>query len=315
MKKFLIFLIALAALTASAAPKTQLKQSLDSAYLLMGKTTTLKIEMVHEGPLTGEQVIQAKALPPQVEIADEGVTDTVSLGNNRWELRREVTLQSFDSGLYVLPPVLYIQDGETIASQTVALKVIPVPVDSLTDIHPYAPAADAGLRWYDRLPDWIVDYGLSILIALLVIAAGIFVWYRWLRKPAKGAAVERQIKKEPPYETAVRALNVLHGEHLCENGQEKEFYTRLTEILRVYLQDRFGINAMEMTSSEILHALRHNEATRMPGRLMTDILNMADFVKFAKVRPLPDDNAKTFRAAREFVEETRPMPEVPTQKP
>lgn len=302
-----LLLIALAAATLSAATGPQLKQTLDSAYLLMGKKTVINVEMLKNGAPRGAIVVQDKKMPAEVEIADPGTTDTVSLGNDRWQLRRQVVIQSFDSGLYTLPPVVYLEGGETIAtSGTLALKVIPVPVDTLTDIHDYAGTADAGLRFSDRLPDWLVDYGWWILLGLVLVAAGVFVWWKWLRKPATAEAV-KAVKKEPPYEVAVKELNILHEEHLCEQGQEKEFYTRLTEILRVYLQDRFGINAMEMTSTEILHALQHNEETRLPRRYMTDILNMADFVKFAKVRPLPDDNAKSFRAAMQFVEDTRPV--------
>lgn len=300
---------------ASAVPGLQLKQSLDSAYLLMGKKTAITVELLCDGVPDGVIVIQDKKMPPEVEISEPGETDTTSLGNDRWELRRRIVIQSFDSGLYTLPPVLYMRGNDTLArSSAMALKVIPVPVDTLTDIHDFAPVADAGLKWTDRLPDWIVDYGWWILLGCLLITVGVFAWRKWLRKPTEAAGEEVTVKKAPPYETAVRELNQLREEHLCEHGQEKEFYTRLTEILRVYLQDRFGINAMEMTSTEILHALASNEETRLPRRHMTEILNMADFVKFAKVRPLPDDNAKTFRSAMQFVEDTRPVA-VPAEQP
>lgn len=290
-----------------AAPQAKLKQQLDSAYLLMGKKTAVAVELLSDKEPHGAIVVQSQKMPREVEIADQGTTDTVNLGNDRWQLRRTIIIQSFDSGFYSLPPVLYIEGGETIASSPLALKVIPVPVDTLTDIHDYAATADAGLRWYDRLPDWLVDYGAWILLALILIAAATFLGLKYLRRKANGPAV-KTVRKEPPYEAAIRQLEHLRQENLCERGQEREFYTRLTEILRIYLQERFGINAMEMTSTEILSALSNNEETRMPKRYMTEILNMADFVKFAKVRPLPDDNVKTFRSAMQFVEDTRPLP-------
>ena len=118
-----------------------------------------------------------------------------------------------------------------------------------------------------------------------------------------------QKKKLPPYEIAVRRLNALKEAGLWERGQEKDYYTRLIDILRDYLQERFGINAMEMTSQQIVKALSANEATRMPNRHMRNIVEIADFVKFAKARPLPDDNVKAFNNAMQFVEETRPAPE------
>ena len=64
-----------------------------------------------------------------------------------------------------------------------------------------------------------------------------------------------------------------------------------------------------MTSTQILSTLEHNEQTRLPRRFMSRVLEIADFVKFAKVRPLPDDNVQAFNSAMQFVEETKPQPE------
>lgn len=118
-----------------------------------------------------------------------------------------------------------------------------------------------------------------------------------------------QKKRLPPDRIAIDRLNALREAQLWEKGQEKEYYTRLIDILRDYLQERFGINAMEMTSSQILKALEANEETRMPHRYMQKVVEIADFVKFAKVRPMPDDNVRSFQNAMQFVEETRPVEE------
>ena len=116
-----------------------------------------------------------------------------------------------------------------------------------------------------------------------------------------------RLRKVPPYELAMQALTRLKSEKLCENGHEKEYYTRLTEILRTYLEQRFGINAMEMTSTQIMQQVSRHDETRPSAGLMKQILEMADFVKFAKVRPLPDDNVKSFTMATRFVEDTKPV--------
>ena len=102
------------------------------------------------------------------------------------------------------------------------------------------------------------------------------------------------------------ALSQLRDEKLWQEGREKEYYTHLTDILREYLFGRFGIQAMEMTSSQILSILRSNQETKVLNKQMKEILEMADFVKFAKVKPTPDDNEAAMRNAVAFVEETRP---------
>lgn len=286
-----------------AASEFSAKSELDSVYLLMGKQTRLHVNVV--GPLseTGG-IVAIDSMWKDVEIISMGEPEINDLGNNRKELRQDIIIQSFDSGMYTLPPVIYLQEGETIFTNRPVLKVIPVAVDSMVTVHDYADVADVNRHFFDYFPDWVTDYGAWILLTLAVIAISLFIYLKWLRKgqipliPAK--------KPVPPYQLAIQRLEELRNEHLCERGEEKEYYTRLTDILRSYLDKRFGINAMEMTSTQIKNALRSNEATRLPERYMTRILEIADFVKFAKVRPLPDDNEQAFRSAMQFVEDTKP---------
>lgn len=296
----------LASLSVQGA-NTVVKASLDSAYLLMGKQTLLHVSVV--GNLPDSCTVQVVDTAwRDVEIA--GITEPQinDLGNNRKELLQDVIVQSFDSGMYTLPPVYFIDGSETIASNRPVLKVLPVAVDSMLTVHDYTDVVDVKRHFLDYFPDWISDYGIWILLALVVIGGGIFVYLKWLRKgklplvPAK--------KPVPPYQLAMQQLQTLHDEHLCEKGEEKEFYTRLTDILRSYLDARFGINAMEMTSTQIRRSLRENADTKMSEKYMSRILEIADFVKFAKIRPLPEDNAAAYKSALQFVEDTKPAPVV-----
>lgn len=301
----------LSSMTSSAATHS-VKASLDSAYLLMGRQTRLHLEIIEDKDAAGQLLIKGDTLVKEVEVIDMSQADTTDLGNNRVQIKRDLLIQSFDSGLYTLPPILYASGGDTSATDRLTLKVIPVSVDSLATIHTYAGVEEGESRWYDFMPDWITDYWGWYLLAAILIAGGI-VGYLLITK--KGRAVILPAKKPvPPYELAMRQLNELKEQHLCENGQEREFYTRLTEILRDYLARRFGINAMEMTSSQIVSILESNAETKLPNRYMKQILEIADFVKFAKVRPLPDDNVKAFSSAMQFVEDTRPLPEPESPK-
>ena len=98
-------------------------------------------------------------------------------------------------------------------------------------------------------------------------------------------------------------------EKLWQAGQEKEYFTRLIDILREYIDSRFSINAMEMTTTEILNSLRSNKESKLAENNIRKILEVADFVKFAKMRPLPEDNEMAMRNALEFVEMTIPQEE------
>lgn len=308
MYKLIFILTLIVASSANAMAGIVVKASLDSAYILMGKQTALHVSAVGELPVNAA-VYMVDSVWKDVEIASVSEPKISDLGNGRKEILQDVIIQSFDSGMYTLPPVYYMAGGETIASNRPVLKVIPVPVDSMVTVHDYADVADLPRHFFDIFPDWVTDYGVWILLVLIVIGGGLFVYFKWIRKGK--LPILPQKKPVPPYQLAMERLQTLHAEHLCERGEEKEFYTRLTDILRSYLDARFGINAMEMTSTQIRRSLRENNDTKTSEQYMSRILEIADFVKFAKIRPLPEDNISSYNDALQFVEDTKPVEVVP----
>lgn len=307
IEKLLVVIVALVGINTAVAANPTIKVSLDSAYLLMGKTTPLHVELVNDASASGHILIPKDSVCDKVEVLKILNADTSSVGSGRQEIKLDILLQSFDSGMYRLNPIKYVEGSETISSNQPVLKVIPVSIDTLQTIHDYADVADIDRSFIDYLPDFVVDYGLWILALILVLGIAAYIVYVVTKK--KNPFAPAPEKPVPPYEKALQELNQLRGEKLCEQGRERDFYTRLTDILRVYLHGRFGINAMEMTSTQIRHTLQHNEETRLSKKNMDQVLETADFVKFAKVRPLPDDNVKAFNSAMQFIEDTKPLPE------
>lgn len=305
LKSILITLaLTVTTIGAYAAPAT-VKANLDSAQIVMGQITAMHVTIVKNETDHVTLLQIPDTLMTGVEVNSRTKPDTVDLGNGRQEIRQDIIIQSFDSGLYMLPPILLLQGNDTVKSNQVVLKVLPANVDTLKTVHDYAPVIEVDRKLIDYVPEFILDYGIWILLALALIAAGVYVWMK-LMKEGKTAKPK---KVEPPYNVAMRELQQLNQENLPARGEDKEFYTRLTEILRVYLQNRFNINAMEMTSQQILDSLNANEETRLPKQYMQQVLEVADFVKFAKLRPLPDDNVKSFQSALSFVEDTKPVPQ------
>lgn len=307
--KHIISLIAaiFLALTPVAAAPVTIKAHLDSAYILMGKQTAINIDIVQDKGVTGHFITNnGDTLTREVEVIKNYAPDTTSLSNDREEIIRKVIIQSFDSGLYTLPPYVYVVGNDTFSTTPLALKVMPVEVDTLQTIHDYAGVADPNTKLWDYLPDFVVDYWwIMLVIAFIVLLVAIWLAFFKGKKRADFAPKQKPI---PPYELALQQLDRLKSEKLCENGLEKEYYTRLTEILRNYLDSRFGINAMEMTSSQIIRQINSNAETKPSAPILNRILEMADFVKFAKVRPLPDENATAFNNAVKFIEDTKPAP-------
>ncbi|MBD5226071.1 MAG: protein BatD [Bacteroidales bacterium] len=279
--------------------------AIDSSQITMGYRTAIKIETIESAASPSHLVLDKETFPGEVEVVDWVYGDTIDLGNGMIETQRALIVQPFDSGVYTIPPFMLVNGPDTLRSKALTLKVNPVDVSHMEDINPLAPPARFHSKWYDWLPDWLTEYWGWYLLALLIIAGGVCGYLIYTKKVTVNILPQK--KRLPPDLVAFNRLNELKDAQLWERGQEKEYYTRLIDILREYLQERFGINAMEMTSSQILKALRSNEETRLPQKYMEKVVEIADYVKFAKVRPMPDDNVRSWQNAMQFVEETRPV--------
>lgn len=307
--KYVLYILILIIANNSLMASVSFNAKLDSATLLMGNQTIIHLEILQDESQKGHILNEPKQSDTIIEIV-RGVeftkivrNDTSIVGNNI-QINRDYLIQSFDSGLYTIPPFKYVIGVDTFKSKPLTLKVLPVAIDSIyTSIHDYADLENVESKWFDILPNWVIDYWGPILIIFVIILGIIAVIY--ILK-SKGKSIIPRKKVIPPYELAMIKLTKLKELRLCENGQEKEFYTQLTDILREYLTGRFNINAMEMTTTQIINSLKSNKESQMTNNNMELILEMADFVKFAKVRPLPDDNTKVYQAAIQFVTDTKP---------
>ena len=278
------------------------KAKLDSATLLMGKTTTLHLEITQDkearGFFPGEQLDTLNAM---IEIAERPVADTTDLGNNRIQINRDLIIQSFDSGMWIIKPIPYVVNGDTAYCNQLTLKVLPVDVSQMKDINDIKPVEDVPFNLFD----WLPDYWWAWLLLFLLLGAGIWAYKKYYKKGVNPLKPSK--KRLPPYEEAMINLRNLKAAQLWQQGQEKEYFTGLTDILRVYIDRRFHINAVEMTSSQIIDTLKKNEETKAVNEQLEMILEVADIVKFANARPLADDNEVAYQRAVNFVEETRPV--------
>lgn len=307
---FLLMFVAMLNVPVEAS-QTLITAKLDSTILMMGKMTHLNVVV--------EQKKEAKGyFPIFSEVKEKGIAgvcgDSVELRapikadtserNGKWHIEYAIPVQAFDSGYYQLPQIAFVIGRDTALSNTTALKVVPVNVEANTPIDDYANVADPENKSiFDAVPDWLLDYWWIILLVALVIAAAIVAWLKYQKD---GQLIGKKIIPTP-YEIAIDKLKKLKEQKLWEQGLEKEYYTELTDILRNYLYGRFGINAVEMTSRQILASLKNNKETKDKRDYFRQILSMADFVKFAKVRPLPEDSIASYDNAMRFVEETKPI--------
>ncbi len=309
----------LSSVTATAQSPVVVNAQMDSTAIMMGEQTTIRLEVSHDKEtIVNRPVLQKQdTLVTGVEILKVSAPDTVDLKNNRIQVSRTVLITSFEPGLYYLPPFKYVADNDTVETQSLSLKVVAVPLDSTQitmanidqiEIKDAKSIEEPKFVLWDFIPRWV----LWVLLMALIVGVAIFIKLRYFPKKQK----RKQGKPEiviPPYDRAIQALIQLKEEKLWQQGQDKLYYTGLTDILREYIEGRFGVNAMEMTTPEILNALRHNEESRSLLQQLRNVLETADFVKFAKMRPLPDENEQVMRYAETFVNETKPVEKLPEE--
>ncbi|MCM1310375.1 MAG: hypothetical protein NC301_05030 [Bacteroides sp.] len=315
MKRLNIIAAILATAATVWAGPVQVTAVLDSVDVMQGGLRKVEVDVVQPQGLVlrwlSDPIDSARRVVeiyPGVEVNYSSRVDTNNLGNDRLQLRRTLLIQPWDSGEVVVPGIALVSGMDTFRSAPFALKVYTADVDTMTTVHAMMPEATQSRHFWDWLPDAIYYYWWAFLLGLLAIAGCVaaYILHR------KGGLQKMLAKPEvivPPYEKAIAELQNLKVRQLCEKGREKEYYTELTEILRQYLEGRFGINAMEMTTPQIKRAVYATVPEKSASTMMTEILEMADYVKFARMRPLPEDNVRAFNQAIQFVENTKPEPE------
>jgi len=145
---------------------------------------------------------------------------------------------------------------------------------------------------------WIYAVVIGGIVFVLVVAV-ILVWWKRRR------VIELVAPKIPAHELAYRKLEALLAENLLDEGQVKLFYYKLSEILRHYIENRFGLHAPERTSEEFLEELRGSDVLQTDHKqLLKEYMQHCDLVKFAEYQPESEDIQKTFDACKRFIVET-----------
>lgn len=303
IKKSILFLVMAASLAGGKAyaQKTLIDVAIDSAAILIGEQTTLHLTVTADKDRPVQIVIPNDTLMAGVEVLNLSKPDSTEIENNRLLIKQDVLITSFDSSLYLLPPLKVIDGVDTVYSNQVALKVttIPVNTDKPEEFNDIKDIWKPPFVWADYYP---IIYG--VLLALFLICLIAYIIKR-LRAKKSLIPFKKPEPKLPSHEQAIKELDEIKQQKLWQQGRGKEYYTQITETLRKYIVDRFGINAMEMTTGEILDLIRKNTEAQSVYENLKQILQLSDFVKFAKMNPLPDENDLSLMNAYLFVNQTK----------
>lgn len=227
------------------------------------------------------------------------------LDNGRVLHRRTYELEPFLAGEYKIPPIEVHfsppasgETGQTILTEELTATVESVVPDATSQTQLDIKENMSPLELPRTIPWWVFLIGILLLTAA---AAGYFYW----RKRRAQKAAEPEIPPLP-HEIAYREIERLLAEKLIEKGKSKLFYLRLSNILRHYIEDRFGLRAPERTTEEFLVELRHSMTFDARHKdLLKSFLRHCDMVKFAELQPTPGEVDGAVGSCKRFVDETR----------
>lgn len=298
---------------AAAQSTVTVDATIDSLQILIGEQAKLRLQVSLDAGRQLSLPALRDTLVRGVEIVETLKPDTQLLnGGKRALVTQDYIITSFDSALYYLPPLEVMVDSQKYRSQALALKVytVQVPID------PENPEQIFGPKTVMKAPfvweDW---YG--VVICAVLFAPFVLLIIYLLRRLFDNKPIIRKVKVEPklpPHHVAMQEMERIKSEKIWQKGEPKEYYTELTDAIRTYIKERFGFNALEMTSGEIIDKLlevKDKEAIRDLRELFTT----ADLVKFAKHLPLMNENDANLLSAIDFINDTKEVedPNAPAQ--
>ena len=290
--------------------QVQVEQRLDSMEIPIGEQTQLHLMVTMKRGMTAQlpSFEYSQAITPGVEVLEQQDVDTIETADGCIQFGRNYTLTSFDERLYAIPALKVKVNGKEYHGNQLALKVLTVDVDTIHPNQFFGPKDVQNNPFLWR--EWSPLVWLSILIVLLCL----LVCYLVIRLKQNKPIIThiRIVKKIPPHQRALKEINDIKQSHPDTQESQKEYYTRLTDALRIYIEERFGFNAMEMTSSEIIEQLRKNGDETMITEL-TELFQTADLVKFAKYQTLINENDMNLVNAVNFIDQTK-LNNMPTEE-
>ena len=309
MRAFSCIALAFATVASAQSWDEGVSVALDTTTLRIGEQATLTMSVQYRTD-AGVPTIAWPAindtLAPHVEVVSDSGVDTLPSRDiaSAFAQQRLLKLTSFDTGYWAIPPFRFAMNGSVMETKPVLLHVIGVPLDStltardIKGIHelPFSIA-----YWLREHVTWIAGgvaiVGLAVLLLWLILR-------KKKAKPVKAAPVV----EIPIHLRTLEALNALEKQRLWQSGEHKAYHSRITDLLRAYIEERYRVPAMESTTDELLQELKVSALPVDHRNQLGNMLRMADMVKFAKAHPSPVENEQMMSGALRFVQDTAETP-------
>ena len=308
--KRLYSVIVLCASVLQMSAQVSVEAVIDSVQIFVGQQAhvTLTAHAKDQAKIEFPQFKPTQFITPGVEVLSSQELEKKEQDNGFVARAVVYTLTSFDDTLYYLPPMTVKIDGKPYQSKSLALKVLTIEVDT-TNIEQFFGPKDVQNNPF-QWSDWSLSFWLSVL--LLVLLALCYYLYLRFRDNKPIISHIRIVKRLLPHQKALKEIEQIKADKMVASENSKEYYTKLTDTLRKYIEERYGFSAMEMTSSEIIEKLTATQDESALSELRHLFLT-ADLVKFAKYSTLINENDQNLVNAIEFINQTK-LENVPVEE-
>ena len=284
----------------ASAQSVIVKAEVDSMMMWVGQQTGLHVEVTCDAgrqidfPAFRDTIVRGLEIVPPVRTDTQYVND-----GQRMTVVRSYTVTCFDSALIYVPGIPVSVDGQEYESNSLALAfmIYDIPEGAEKQIFPPKANMKTPLKFYE-----VKGVVLDWLLAAIGLTVGILLLLSFYNnKPIiKRIRIEAKI---PAHVKAIDGIEELRRSGGSHSDDAKEYYTQLTDLVREYINERFGFNATEMTSDEILEHLEESRS-RESLKELSELFTTSDMAKFAKYKPLLGENDRNLVTAMEFVKET-----------
>src|SRR5512133_465742 len=293
----------------SFGQEVKITTAFDSTRILVGDQINYTITVEKPSDLRLAFPVYKDTLSKNIEILSGPRTDSSAVQNGRIKIIQRYLITSFDSGRYQVKPFIAETRFEG------GLKRFYSDYSLLEVMRSRIAPADTSAKIFDIIKPYRASLTLGEVLpwVLIAILAGILVWaaIRFFKRFKKSETVtEQYIPTDPAHVNAFRELEKLRNDGLWQKGEIKKYYTQLTEILRQYLENRYRVYSLELTTAETLEALVKT-GFKKDGSYndLKAVLTGADLVKFAKYNPVPSENELHFQTSWNFILATKEIEE------
>lgn len=302
-------------LPAFLAQDVRVAAVIDSSKIRIGEPVRLDLYVTYDANAVKNFKLQwpeiVDTIISKVEVIERWPIDTMIPDKNQPSIiqqHQKFTISAYDSGYFALPPFKFILNGDSahpLLTEALLLEVHTVATDSseakLKDIKPIF---EEPFNW-----KWYIHYVYYAAAGLFIVALIIILTIYLTRRSTK-TITEPLKPKVPAHITALATLETIKAEKIWKEGKLKEYYSQISDAVRLYIEERYGVFALESTTDEIMLAFRSQVVDATSKEKLQQLLQLSDLVKFAKMNPIEAEHEFTLQNAFDFVNGTKREEEV-----